>query len=268
MRNSLNFYRMQESAETVDRAVLTGPAVVDPRLRRGPRRAAAHAGRAGRSSSSAADDADLGSPDRRRRARGRRHAVARRPRAMTAVTTGIGRRDGGRSRAAARLVPQRGGLPPAARRVARRRRPRAARAATRRSSPTTTSPCSRGCAARALPDRAARRSPGATRSSSSSTALLMALAVIVLGPREQVWLGLAFVLLLVPVDGHRPRLPDHPEQADDPRAGRRARRSSRSRDPGDIPEHLIAAAAAGGFLFVAAWPIPAAWAWATSSSRS
>ena len=27
VRNSLNFYRMQESAETVDRAVLTGPGV-------------------------------------------------------------------------------------------------------------------------------------------------------------------------------------------------------------------------------------------------
>jgi type IV pilus assembly protein PilM len=30
VRNSLNFYRMQESAETVDRAVLTGPAVAIP----------------------------------------------------------------------------------------------------------------------------------------------------------------------------------------------------------------------------------------------
>ena len=34
VRNSLNFYRMQENAETVDRAVLTGPAVADPGLRR------------------------------------------------------------------------------------------------------------------------------------------------------------------------------------------------------------------------------------------
>ena len=33
VRNSLNFYRMQDSAETVERALLTGPAVADPRLR-------------------------------------------------------------------------------------------------------------------------------------------------------------------------------------------------------------------------------------------
>src|SRR6185503_14431577 len=32
-----------------------------------------------------------------------------------------------------------------------------------------------------------------------STALLMALTVIVIGPHEDVWLGLAFVVLLVPV---------------------------------------------------------------------
>jgi type IV pilus assembly protein PilM len=30
VRNSLNFYRMQESAETVERALLTGPAVAIP----------------------------------------------------------------------------------------------------------------------------------------------------------------------------------------------------------------------------------------------
>jgi type IV pilus assembly protein PilM len=30
VRNSLNFYRMQESAETVERAVVTGPAVAIP----------------------------------------------------------------------------------------------------------------------------------------------------------------------------------------------------------------------------------------------
>jgi type IV pilus assembly protein PilM len=30
VRNSLNFYRMQENAESVDRAVLTGPAVAIP----------------------------------------------------------------------------------------------------------------------------------------------------------------------------------------------------------------------------------------------
>ena len=30
VRNSLNFYRMQESAENVERAVLTGPAVAIP----------------------------------------------------------------------------------------------------------------------------------------------------------------------------------------------------------------------------------------------
>jgi type IV pilus assembly protein PilM len=30
VRNSVNFYRMQESADTVERAVLTGPAVAIP----------------------------------------------------------------------------------------------------------------------------------------------------------------------------------------------------------------------------------------------
>ena len=30
VRNSLNFYRMQDAAESVDRAVLTGPAVAIP----------------------------------------------------------------------------------------------------------------------------------------------------------------------------------------------------------------------------------------------
>ena len=38
VRNSLNFYRMQESAETVERAVLTGPAVAVPGFAEAPRR--------------------------------------------------------------------------------------------------------------------------------------------------------------------------------------------------------------------------------------
>ena len=42
VRNSLNFYRMQDNAETVERALLTGPAVVDPRPRRAALRAAAN----------------------------------------------------------------------------------------------------------------------------------------------------------------------------------------------------------------------------------
>ncbi len=48
VRNSLNFYRMQESAEPVETGVLTGPAVADPRLRRGAVRAAPSAARVGR----------------------------------------------------------------------------------------------------------------------------------------------------------------------------------------------------------------------------
>ena len=45
VRNSLNFYRMQESAEAVDRVILTGPAVEVPGLAERLSRAAAHAGR-------------------------------------------------------------------------------------------------------------------------------------------------------------------------------------------------------------------------------
>ena len=60
VRNSLNFYRMQESAETVERAVLTGPGRRDPGLRRAARRAAAPAGRAARSSATEPEGADAG----------------------------------------------------------------------------------------------------------------------------------------------------------------------------------------------------------------
>ena len=38
--------------------------------------------------------------------------------------------------------------------------------------------------------------------------------------------------------------------------------------PDALVEHLIAAAAAGGFLLAAAIAYPAGWAWATSSSRA
>ena len=56
IRNSLNFYRMQENAETVDRAVLTGPASI-PGFAESSRRAPA-AGRAGGVEADGDDEAD------------------------------------------------------------------------------------------------------------------------------------------------------------------------------------------------------------------
>jgi len=89
-----------------------------------------------------------------------------------------------------------------------------------------------------------------------STAVLMAVTVVVIGANEEVWLGLAFVLLLVPVtviDIDFRIIPNKLMIAGTlvalfilgvTRAG-------------DIPEHLIAAFAAGGFLLVAAVAYPA-----------
>ena len=57
VRNSLNFYRMQESAETVERAVAHRPRRRDPRLRRAPRRAARLPVEAARRRRRAPDDA-------------------------------------------------------------------------------------------------------------------------------------------------------------------------------------------------------------------
>jgi leader peptidase (prepilin peptidase)/N-methyltransferase len=83
------------------------------------------------------------------------------------------------------------------------------------------------------------------------TALLMALTVLVLGPDSDVWLGLAFVLLLVPVTvidlDHR-IIPNKLMLLGTVVAlGILALTA-----PESIPEHLIAGTAAGGFLLIAA----------------
>jgi leader peptidase (prepilin peptidase) / N-methyltransferase len=89
-----------------------------------------------------------------------------------------------------------------------------------------------------------------------ATAVLLALTVVVVGPNEDVWLGLAFVLLLVPVtviDIDLRIIPNKLTIAGTVVALAILALTS----PGDIPEHLIAAAAAGGFLLVAAVAYPA-----------
>jgi leader peptidase (prepilin peptidase)/N-methyltransferase len=88
-----------------------------------------------------------------------------------------------------------------------------------------------------------------------ATALLMALAVVVIGPNEDVWLGLAFVLLLVPVtviDIDFRIIPNKLMLAGTVAALVILALTS----PDDIPEHLIAAFAAGGFLLIAAIAYP------------
>ena len=83
------------------------------------------------------------------------------------------------------------------------------------------------------------------------TALLMALTVLVLGADRDAWLGLAFVLLLVPVaviDIDHRIIPNKLMLLGTVVAlGLLA-----ATDPGAIPEHLIAGFAAGGFLLAAA----------------
>ena len=89
-----------------------------------------------------------------------------------------------------------------------------------------------------------------------STALLLALTVVVVGPNQEVWLGLAFVLLLVPVTVIDLDFRIIPNKL--MIAGTVAALAILALTrPGDIPEHLIAATAAGGFLLVAAIAYPA-----------
>jgi len=88
-----------------------------------------------------------------------------------------------------------------------------------------------------------------------ATALLMALAVVVIGPNEQVWLGLAFVLLLVPVTVIDIDFRIIPNKLMILGAVVALAILALTR-PGDIPEHLIAAVAAGGFLLIAALAYP------------
>ena len=88
-----------------------------------------------------------------------------------------------------------------------------------------------------------------------ATALLMALAVVVIGPNDQVWLGLAFVLLLVPVTVIDFDFRIIPNKLMILGAVVALAILVLTR-PGDIPEHLVAGAVAGGFLLVAAIAYP------------
>jgi leader peptidase (prepilin peptidase) / N-methyltransferase len=89
-----------------------------------------------------------------------------------------------------------------------------------------------------------------------TTALLMALTVVVVGTGEEIWLGLAFVLLLVPVTVIDLDFRIIPNKL--MIAGTIAALVILAlTQPADIPEHLIAAIAAGGFLLVAAIAYPA-----------
>jgi leader peptidase (prepilin peptidase)/N-methyltransferase len=89
-----------------------------------------------------------------------------------------------------------------------------------------------------------------------ATALLMALTVVVVGTDADVWLGLAFVLLLVPVtviDIDFRIIPNKLMIAGTVVAPAILALTQ----PDAIPEHLIAALAAGGFLLLAAIAYPA-----------
>ena len=87
------------------------------------------------------------------------------------------------------------------------------------------------------------------------TALLMALAVIVIGPNEQVWLGLGFVLLLIPVTLIDIDFRIIPNKLMILGTVVALALLALTR-PGALPEHLIAAVVAGGFLLVAAIAYP------------
>ncbi len=89
-----------------------------------------------------------------------------------------------------------------------------------------------------------------------ATALLMALTVVVVGADADVWLGLAFVLLVVPVtviDIDYRIIPNKLMIA----GAIAAPAILALTRPDAIPEHLIAAGAAGGFLLFAAIAYPA-----------
>jgi leader peptidase (prepilin peptidase) / N-methyltransferase len=89
-----------------------------------------------------------------------------------------------------------------------------------------------------------------------ATAVLMALTVVVIGANKEVWLGLAFVLLLVPVTVIDIDFRIIPNKLMIVGTFAALAILALTR-PGEIPEHLIAAVAAGGFLLVAAIAYPA-----------
>jgi leader peptidase (prepilin peptidase) / N-methyltransferase len=88
-----------------------------------------------------------------------------------------------------------------------------------------------------------------------ATALLLALTVVVVGPNEDVWLGLAFVLLLVPVTVIDIDFRIIPNKLMILGTVVALAILALTR-PGDIPEHVIAGVAAGGFLLIAAIAYP------------
>jgi leader peptidase (prepilin peptidase)/N-methyltransferase len=89
-----------------------------------------------------------------------------------------------------------------------------------------------------------------------ATGLLMALCVVVVGAREDVWLGLAFVLLLVPVTVIDIDFRIIPNKLVLAGAVAAVAILALTR-PGELPEHVIAGVAAGGFLLLAAIAYPA-----------
>ena len=257
VRNSLNFYRMQDSAETVERAVLTGPAVAIPGFAEAlaaqlhlpvesavvgdRRRASADAGRLTVAAGLALDDTRLRRP--------RHTMIGVTTAAGASLAGGLGLLLGSFLNVVAYRLPR--GRVAVDARLALPRLRHADQAVRQRPGALV------AAAARALPRVRRRRSPGAIRSSSSRRRCCMALTVVVLGADEDVWLGLAFVLLLVPVTvidldfriiPNKLMIAGHGRRAGDPRADAARRR---------YPEHLIAAFAAGGFLLVAAIAYPA-----------
>ena len=88
------------------------------------------------------------------------------------------------------------------------------------------------------------------------TGILMALTVIVLGADRDVWLGVAFVALLVPITVIDIDFRIIPNKLTILGAVV-APAILALTDPGALPEHLIAGAAAGGFLLIAAVAYPA-----------
>jgi leader peptidase (prepilin peptidase)/N-methyltransferase len=88
------------------------------------------------------------------------------------------------------------------------------------------------------------------------TAVLMALVVILHGPDRDVWLGFAFVLLLVPIAFIDLDLRLIPNKLTLP-GSVLAIVLVAAIHPGDLVEHLIAGLAAFGFLFIAAVVYPA-----------
>jgi leader peptidase (prepilin peptidase)/N-methyltransferase len=89
----------------------------------------------------------------------------------------------------------------------------------------------------------------------AGTAALCALVVVVKGADEDAWLGLALVLLLVPIAAIDLEHRIIPNRLVVPGAAAAVAILALT-DPDELPEHLIAAAAAGGFFLLAALLYP------------